>query len=553
MSRDRDFAVLYACGDELRVVRACLGVGNRAELSAPCTICGAKGAGETGVLQDQTALDALAAYLNDNGLTHRPLICVLGGASVACQFHDMPPLKGPALRQAVELKSAQQLHFDMAEAVVALDAGTRLDRPDGPRLRVQVVAAKKETVDAAIALGDRMKTTVTHIVSASSALAMLCRRRGESDKGLRAALHIDERTTTLVVMENGLPCVATELSFGASDLTAALMRPIIAGNDVIQLDEQKANQIRERIGIPLPSMSIEDLGITGERVLPLLEPTLQKLAKQLTQWLTFASVNANRERVQRIELVGPGAQIPRMAETVAARVNIECAAGDWLTDIAMVPADDAATVPTLGVAAAAALYHGSLPDLVPTTVRRKRMAVRVRRVATLAGAPLAAAIFAFGLVVENLAVNVDPLTLQSQQRMMDVQRLLSVGKDCERKRQTIAAVNREFDGFARATPAWLGLFKELSILLPREYHANELTARQVDGRLRLTVTGEIQLTADGRRFGDVVQQTLVQFEKSPFFARVQPVSSNQSPTSGGAAGTLTIELDPAYPQGRPRS
>lgn len=548
MSRVREQVLIHAAVDELRLARARVDSSGRTTLDSVYTICGAKDGDEERLLTDQTVVDAVGEYVREQGLAGRDVIVALGGGSVACQFHEVPPLGATALRQAVRLKLAQQLHFDVAEAITGIDRVAQISRPDGPRVRTVAVAARKSIVQAVLDLGARTGLRVASIVTAPGALASLARECAEDAEGLRAVLHVDERSTLLVVLENRVPCLATELGFGCADLTAALMRPIIAGDAVIQLDEARACAVRDRVGIPAADAEIDEAGVCGERIIPLLEPTLQKLTKQLTQWLTFASVNANRERAAAVDLIGPGAAIPRLAETIGARLGLPCAARDWRASACWLRGEGGdPPAASLGVVAAAARFHGSQPDLIPRDVRRQRTMTRVRRIVAMAGVPVAAAIFIFGVLVQHLAQQVDPMALQSRQHMMEVQRLLGVGRDCEAKTASIRAVERDLAEFAGATPQWLGLFKELSVLLPEEFQATEVSGRSVQDRMRITITGAIRSRSGGRPFEEVVRRTLVALEQSPFFRRVQPVSSNQETAGNVAGGTLTIELEPSYP------
>ena len=71
-----------------------------------------------------------------------------------------------------------------------------------------------------------------------------------------------------------------------------------------------------------------------------------------------------------------------------------------------------------------------------------------------------------------------------------------------------------------------------------------------NGRLRMVVTGDVQAHDPKHRFDEVVEQVLVQFERSPFFDKVRLLSANrgEDQSAAGGAGTGVIELDLVYPR-----
>ncbi len=117
MSKNREILVLEAGGDELRVSHVRV-AGPAVEIDACASFLSADRSEDKSAIQDQNLLDELSKYVTERGWTGNDVVWLLGGNSVSCQYFDMPPLKGAALRQAVNLKLGQQLHFEISEAVV---------------------------------------------------------------------------------------------------------------------------------------------------------------------------------------------------------------------------------------------------------------------------------------------------------------------------------------------------------------------------------------------------------------------------------------------------
>jgi len=479
MSKGRGLLILHAEGNELRLVHTRLDRFT-VELSEPCTFRSATPGPDTTALSDESALDELAGFVSKQGWFGHDLVCLVGGSSVACQSFDMPALNGTALRQAVHLKLAEQLHFDVNEAMVAVDSAPAPAGGGKNSIQVGVVACHRDLTQAAIAAAERVGLNLIAITAATAALTALARDTVERPEGLHAFLHFDESCGALVVLNGMTPCVTTELPVGAADLTAALMRPIIHGEDVIQLDEVKAMALRDEIGIPAPHDPIASLDVDGDRVLPLLEPVLQKLAKSLTQWLTFASTHTGHQPVETLLLVGPGSTIPGLARTLGSRLSIETRAHDWVAGTRLIGSAESTSLQPYGAAVGTARHWRTLPDLLPPEVRRKRRIDRARRVVSACAPITAAALIGLAMLFGQISSDARPTIIACRREMNTMGNLLGEVRMRTATKQVADTLEQQLRRFATSSPQWIGFFKELSILLPEEFNAERLQARMTD-------------------------------------------------------------------------
>lgn len=546
MSKSRGVLVLYAGVDELRLVRARVDRFT-VELSDPC-ILRCSGTGEDAhSLTDDSALDALAGIVSQKRWFGHDLYCLIGGGSIACQCHDMPPLKGAALRQAVQLKLGQQLHFNVSDAIVAIDTISPAKKGDATQIRVAVTACHRDMANAAVTAAERVGLNLIGLSAAPAALTVLAADSIEREDGLHAFLYFDERGSTLVVLDGTEPCVTTELPVGGADISAALMRPVIAGDDVIELDEPKAIALRDEIGIPAPDQKIESLNVVGDRVLPLLEPVLQKLASQLTQWLTFASTNANRKRVSSLRLVGPGADIPGLAETVGMRINIETRSFDWLAGTRLAGGCDDVSLQPFGACVGAARHWRALPDLLPPPVRRQRRVNRVRRALAVGGPVAALVLFGVGTMFDRLDAEMRPLGLEREAQLVQVRELLGQCTKWDTARRQADTIEGRLQAFSDATPLWIGFFKELSALLPKEFYAERFDARTIDGRVYVTIVGDVYADPEALGFDEIKEKMLAALVASPFCHEVrEPKATRHVGGKSGLSGTISVEIALAY-------
>ena len=550
MSKEQDILILEASLQELRLTHALVGTGPVKVLQAGSFALEEKSSDKSAI-EDQVILDRMTKYVAEQGWAGRQVLCLLGGSAVSCQYFDMPPLKGNCLRNAVLLKLGQRLPFAVDEALVDIHPLKRQTSNDGDDLRVAATAIRREVVRSAIGACEYLKLDVSIVSAMPAALAALARSTIEDCAQMQAVLHVGEQTCTLVVFQGKKPCVTSEIEIGLHDFTAAMMRPIIDGDSVIQLDDAKAEALRDEIGIPKAGQQIESIGVAGSRLLPLLEPILQKLAHQLTQWLTFAATSCGTERVARLRLVGSGAMMAGLSEAVGSRVEIDVDQADWLDGVASCSDTlDPESLCSCAAAVAAATHQKDLPDLTPRDVRNQRRLRRIRRSTVLAAPVLAAAVFGLSVLFDNVIARSGLSQGVDQAKLVQLQRISRSHDRQNAEQRFTQQLQKQFDDFARATPRWDGLFKELARALPQEVQVTEFRARTEKDDIHVTMQARVYTRPQGWNFDQVVEQTLRALEGSPFFKRVLPLSSNRAGPGedSPAAGTLSVELELAYPR-----
>jgi Tfp pilus assembly protein PilN len=422
------------------------------------------------------------------------------------------------------------------------------------QVRVQSTAAHRDRIASLLAAADRAGLNVAGISATPAALTVLAQKHLGSEKTAAAVLYVDEAASTLIVLSDGSPCVTTELPMGLSSLTVALMRPIIDGERVIQLDEAQATTIRNTIGIPTAGQAVESLGVDGQRLAPLIEPTLQKFAKHLVQWLKFAATTMDQQKIGHVRLIGPGAGVPNLGQGIAARIDCEVRPEQWLRDTTIssqagqsLSADRCAAI--LGVA-----KHGAeLPELLPPEMQLRRRLNRVRKSVTVCSLIVAAAALGLAVLFDQIHARLQPSVELQQRHLPAVQEVVAQNQRWEQQEGAVRRLEAQFDEVAASSPMWSGLFKELAVRLPLEVRAKELSLRRADDGIKLTLNGEVLVRKDGGGFDPVVEKTLLQLQRSPFFKRVQLLGASREAEEGKeAAGALLVEMDLICPGGSSR-
>lgn len=549
MSDKRDILVLEASSDELRLSSARVGV-ERVEITDSCSFVTQDRRDDRNAAQDQNLVDALSVAVSERNWVGRDVICLLSGGTVACQYFDMPHLKGAPLLQAVTLKLGQQLHFPVNEAVVDVRSVSSHSAAQHNQQRVAVTAAHRDAAQAVIDAAIRSGLNVAAVTSAAAALTAHAIHRIAASDQAQAVLHFGDRSSTLTVLRQSAVMVTSELPFGLEDFTKALMRPIISGEEVIQLDVVRAMDLRDAVGIPAADQRIESLGIPGSKLFPVIEPTLQKIVQQLTQWLTFASTLEGGATVSRLYVTGPGVAMKGLTSALALKLNLHIESWDWL-DGTTSTRDRAGGMSrdAFASATAAVCHRKTLPDLVPNAVRSDWRARRIRRSTAIISPIIAVVILGFAFLF-NQVRSYTQTTLGSQRALNEMQMLADENARWQAEAKQVAAYRSAFDGFANSAPAWEGLFKELSRLLPSELRVIRLSVSGELDALRLRVDANIYTTPTGRDFDEVVEQTLLALDRSPFLAAVQLINSTRFPADGSRleTGATSVDLELAYPR-----
>lgn len=142
----------------------------------------------------------------------------------------------------------------------------------------------------------------------------------ESTVGATAALWIGDHSSVLAVGIDGGPRFVRPIGVGIETLVDALTRPLRRSgesNPSICLPRSEARRLLTEIGFPRPDEEIPGLeGFSGEAVLPLLQPLVQRIGLEVKQSLRYATSTESRATVA-IRVRGPGATIRGLADAIA--------------------------------------------------------------------------------------------------------------------------------------------------------------------------------------------------------------------------------------------
>ncbi len=499
-------------------------------------------------LAAESVVNALADHVRKHGWRGMPVRCLIGGSTVTSQYFDMPALKPAALQNAIRLKLSQQLHYNVADA--QLWVGKARPIPGSDQICVGAAAVNRAHVKVVTDAAERIGLTPVSIAPGSNAVAALGSSvQAITGQGIEAVLYLSEFEGLLLLYRDNQIFVSTELSVRLADLTAALTRPIIKGHDVLQLDEFQARKLRDEMGIPEPGIELPGLGVRTERILPVLEPVLQQLTRQLTQWFAFARTTSNGATVANLKLIGPGARIPGMAANIGQRLKCPASNLDWNPAWASIVGESTTSPDELAATVGAALTAEPLPDLTPPEIRRRRKFERIRRYALILAPSTSAALLVVAFALNQIHGNLKSAQAAQAELLHSSRLELIHWQQWQADAAQSRAKSLDFAEFARTTPAWEGIFREFSQVLPDSVQLTSLVARVADGALILRLSASVRDLGSETDFDEVVEQSLGSLNASPYFAEVEVLSAVRSPEAHAnqhAGGTLIADLKLTY-------
>ena len=263
-----------------------------------------------GEVNDGPALtEALKAMWADTNL---PKSVRLGIANqrIVVRTLDMPPLDDPkALDAAVRLEAPDHIPMPMEEAVLDFQPLGLVDTPVGERMRVVVVAVRREMVERYLEAVRNAGLKVEGIDLAAFALVRSMHdRNADAEAG---ALYINASGLINVAVTSGEHCLFTRAATGGLD---AMVQTLA---DRRGLTVEHATQWLGHVGLVTPIDEVEgDADIVGA-ARAVLEEGAHTLADTVRNSLNFYRMQQNAVPVDRAILAGPATAIPGFADQLA--------------------------------------------------------------------------------------------------------------------------------------------------------------------------------------------------------------------------------------------
>ena len=246
--------------------------------------------------------EAVSGLFQDLGMKGAEVVTAIGGHDVIIKKIEMDRMKEADAREVIRWEAEQHVPFDMDD--VQLDF--EITDPDGEGLQMGVllVAAKRELIENKLSLLDEAKLRPTIIdVDAFAMHNALEVNYPEAMRGISGLVNLGHETTTVNILDDGVPVLTRDISFGTRRLALDLQR------DRGMLAEEAEKVLRgENV---------------DERLRAFLYERAQEVARGIERATAFLETQELGARMGRLYLCGGGVRVPALADALAERIGVE--------------------------------------------------------------------------------------------------------------------------------------------------------------------------------------------------------------------------------------
>lgn len=275
-----------------------------------------------GAAKDSEILDADAVALalrqlwSRAGFHSKRVVLGIGSRRVIIREHSSQTMRPDLFRRALPFQVQDLLPVPVEQAVLDfLPVTTSDDRTTG-----LLVAAVSETLEELVQTAARAKVIVDRIDVVPFGLARTVRAVNADTHGITAAIHIGDHTTSVVIVDQGLPRFVRIIPI---DLATEAVR-----NRLAQERQDAAHEVLEPAvavaagGAPVP--------VPRSRIAPYpaydSDPAVADLVGRLRDTLAFYESRPGNHLVSAVQVSGAGAAIPGVmagfVDAVSAPVTI---------------------------------------------------------------------------------------------------------------------------------------------------------------------------------------------------------------------------------------
>jgi type IV pilus assembly protein PilM len=265
-----------------------------------------------GEVADPAALgEALKAFFAEHDLPRQVRLGV-ANQRIVVRTLDLPPLEDEkGLAAAVRLQAPDHIPMPMDEAVLDFQSLGIVHTSNGPRTRVIVAAARRDSIERLV--GAAQSAGLQLVGIDLSAFAMIRALQGQ---GSGAALYVNASGLTNIAVANETGCLFTRAAAGGLEATVSTLC------ERRGLTREHARAWMTHVGLVTPLEELEgdpDL-ITATRAA--LDEGVHQLADTVRNSLNFYRTQESAERVERAILTGPAVAIPGFAERLGEQLKL---------------------------------------------------------------------------------------------------------------------------------------------------------------------------------------------------------------------------------------
>lgn len=285
----------------------------------------------SGSFAPDQAFSSLPGIISDafkqNGFKGREAVVAVSGDKVIYKVVDLPEMPQSDVLSALGFKLGLDLERDK-DALVSYYEIPAAGSPD--KKYYFTVSASKQYIGKAVRALNKAGISVKEVIPLSCAL----RTAFPETAGKTCMLMDGDKTlSTILLIKDGIPVFAREISYGSDNIELALTGVVVAGGNRIEITRERAAEILREHGIPDNfDVYSREAGLPAQEILSMARPALEKIGAEILRTLEYyKSQTRDDTNFGALFLTGGVSSVPGFVSYLSKELSIEVSAAKHLS------------------------------------------------------------------------------------------------------------------------------------------------------------------------------------------------------------------------------
>ncbi|WP_353987304.1 type IV pilus assembly protein PilM [Ruicaihuangia caeni] len=272
------------------------------------------------VIEHNTVVTALKQLWADGKFKSRRVVLGMGNQKVMVRELTVQRAPLEQIKQGLPFHVQEMLPVPVDDALLDFYPATEAQGEHGPVVNGLLIAAVKEAVVANVKAVEAAGLTPAGVDLIPFALyRALVPNPTEGE--IVAVIDVGSTTTNVVIARGHVPLFVRIVPMGGDDVTKALVRRL-------ELDAEDADTLKRRLGLALEGVAPEDV-----HAVEVIREATNELLRSISNTLAYFSHQQKGAAIDRMFLVGGGAQLSGFSEALMELTRAEVRDGDVFVDL----------------------------------------------------------------------------------------------------------------------------------------------------------------------------------------------------------------------------
>ena len=252
-------------------------------------------------------------------------VLCLSGRDLFVQNIRVPKVPGPELEKLIRQEAISRIPYAVEETEIRFLQAADVRQGDTTKREVIVLACHRPVLEKNLKVAEDagLRPVAVDVEPAALLRSYVVQYRREEDRDLRALFaHVGASSTAVVIAHGPNVLFVKYIDVGGRHLDESVARHL-------QMPVAEATTLRRHSGDRRSDHQDEDI---SRVVAEAMRPVVDRLASELSHCMRYHSVTFRGQPLVRIVLGGIEA-VPSLAETLAARLDVQCEVGDPLRSV----------------------------------------------------------------------------------------------------------------------------------------------------------------------------------------------------------------------------